>query len=459
MAHGPFRTRWLIVVAVTVLVVVACAGPSGDAGPPVPPDAVTAAPGPGYVDVSWQHDGRAATAFVLYRRTVEGGAVASTLAGIEPLAEVAADTRTFRDDTVVVGVGYEYAVEARGEGGTSSMSHQAGGTVSAACSTPDSVVTVLDPALAAGIVAELDLATEAITCGHLAALTELVVQGAGVASLAGLQYASNLTTLRLNDNAVARLWPLAGLTSLEHLQVSGNDVADLDPIAGLAAMRVLMLSDNPIESISVVAGFADLQYLGAARTPISDIGVLADKPQLIYLWLNDATGISDFTPLAGLIAMRFLLIGGTQFGDADMPMLATMPELTRLQLWATDVSDLSALAGLDLRDELDVGATAVSDLTPIHAMTSLQQLRLYGLGLSAPDLGFLTAFDELTRLDLHGNDLTSLAAVVAIEALADGAIVDVRFNHLNLDDAEVQADIATLEGRGVDLTYLPQHGD
>ena len=445
-------------LAIITLTLAACSGPTDTSVVPSAPQAVTVTPGPGAVDVSWQHDGRNVTGFAVHRRLVEGEGTA-TLNAFERLTEVTAGVRAFRDETVVLGAGYEYTVTADGAAGSSSPTAQTSSPVSAACATTDDVVSVLDPQLAAGIATQLGLASQTISCADLEALTELVVEDAGVTYLAGLQYAANLTRLRLNDNAITALWPLAGLTAIDHLQVAGNDVADLTPIAGLTAMRVLMLSDNPIASIDVVGAFDALQYVGAARTPITDIGMLAGKSDVIYVWLNGAEGITDFSPLATLTGLQVLMVGGTSFDDGDMAMLSAMPDLTRVQVWDTSVSDLSPLAGLDLRVELDIGATAVTDLSPIHDMTSLQQIRLYWLGLTEADIAFLADFDQLTLLNLHGNELTSLAPLVAHGSLGNGVAVDVTLNRLDLESAQVQDDIATLESRGVLLTYEPQRSD
>ncbi len=445
-------------LAIITLALAACGGPTDTSVVPSAPQAVTVTPGPGAVDVSWQHDGRNVTGFAVHRRLVEGEGTA-TLNAFERLTEVTAGVRAFRDETVVLGAGYEYTVTADGAAGSSSPTAQTSSPVSAACATTDDVVSVLDPQLAAGIATQLGLASQTISCADLEALTELVVEDAGVTYLAGLQYATNLTRLRLNDNAITALWPLAGLTAIDHLQVAGNDIADLTPIAGLTAMRVLMLSDNPIASIDVVGAFDALQYVGAARTLITDIGVLAGKSDVIYVWLNGAEGITDFSPLATLTGLEVLMVGGTSFDDGDMAMLSAMPDLTRVQVWDTSVSDLSPLAGLDLRVELDIGATAVTDLSPIHDMTSLQQIRLYWLGLTEADIAFLADFGQLTLLDLHGNELTSLAPLVAHGSLGNGVAVEVTLNRLDLESAQVQADIAALESRGVLLTYVPQRSD
>ncbi len=449
----------IILVTLSVIALSACGGPSAPAEAPSAPTAVTATAGPGYVDLAWQHDGRGLSGFAIYRTPVASSAASSARASTAPIAELDAAARTYRDPSLPLGRGYEYRVTALGAGGTSPSAEAGGGPVWAACAAGGDAVAIADPSLDAAVRAELERTDGPLSCDDLAALTILVAEGVGIESLAGLQYATTLVTLRLNENAISDLWPLAGLTTIEHLQFHDNRVSDPAPLADLLALRVVMLGDNPIDSIEVLRDKDDLRYLGAARTTITDLSPLADKEQLIYLWVNGASNVTDFSPLAGLSALETLLIGGTAFGDGDMPMLAGMPALTRLQLWATAVSDLSALGGTQLTVELDVGGSQVRDLTPIHHMTELQHLRLGWLELQAADLAFLEGFEALTLLDLHGNDLTSLASLVALPGLGAGDRLDVSNNRLDLADAAVQADIATLVDRGVDVAYEPQRMD
>ena len=446
----------IILVTLSVIALSACGGPSAPAEAPNAPTAVTATAGPGYVDLGWQHDGRGLTGFAVYRSPVATGPASAARASTTPIAELDAAARTYRDASVPLGPGYEYRVTALGAGGASPSAEAGGGPVWAACAAGGDAVAIADPSLEAAVRAELERTDGPLSCDDLAVLTILVAEGVGIASLAGLQYATNLVTLRVNENAIGDLWPLAGLTTIEHLQFHDNRVSDPTPLADLLALRVVMLGDNPIDSIEVLRDKHALRFVGAARTTITDLSPLADKDQLIYLWVNGASNVTDFSPLAGLSALETLLIGGTAFGDGDMPMLAGMPALTRLQLWATSVSDLTALAGTQLTNELDIGGSQVRDLTPIHHMTGLQQLRLGWLGLQAGDLGFLDGFGALTLLDLQGNDLTSLASVVALPGLGAGDRLDVSSNRLDLADAAVQADIAALVDRGVDVLYEPQ---
>lgn len=451
--------RTLILTGLATIVLVGCGGPTGPAVAPAAPEGVTATAGPGYVDVDWQHDGTDVNGFAVYRDTAPAGAASVASAQGEPIAEVAANARAYRDAGVTLGNGYAYRVAAVGAGGTTSATPQSGPPTWADCATPTDAIAFADTNLEAALRLELDLATEPITCGAMETLTSVIVSGSGIESLAGLQYATNLERLHAFDNAIDHLWPLANSASLDELQLHGNDVADLTPLADLTGLSILIVSDNPIDTIDIVDAFEGLTHFGAARTTIDTIGVLSGKSSLVYLWLNGATEISDFSPLGTLPGLVTLLVGGTQFDDADMVLLDGKTALARLQLWATTVSDLSVLADLDLEYELDLNGSEVSDLTPIHHMTALQRLRAGWLDLSDADIAFLADFTALTFLDLSGNALTSLEMLAAHPALGDGDILDVGNNLLDLNDPSVAADLAALVDRGVQVSFEEQSAD
>lgn len=95
----------------------ACGGsPTPDDGTPAPPTNVTATPGPGYITVSWEHDGEHASGFIVYREIVTEGLQALAL---ERIAEVPANERSYRDSSIKVGKRYSYQVTAQGSGGES----------------------------------------------------------------------------------------------------------------------------------------------------------------------------------------------------------------------------------------------------------------------------------------------------------------------------------------------------
>jgi Leucine-rich repeat (LRR) protein len=222
-------------------------------------------------------------------------------------------------------------------------------------------------------------------------------------------------------------------------------------------MQYFYISDNPVGSIDVVGNYDDLIELGAARTGLTDLSPIAGK-NLTYLWVNNNATLEDFSSINTMTTLEALLVGDTGFDDNDMPLLANKSSLQRLQLWANEgVSDISVLESLSrLTQEIDIGGTSVTDLSPIYGLTDLKQLRVYHLGLTSAEIDFLRDFNQLEVLYLDGNELTDISTLVRNSGIADGDVVNISDNLLNLNDPSVQADIQTLLERGVNLTFEPQ---
>lgn len=104
-------------------------------------------------------------------------------------------------------------------------------------------VNIADPNLRVAIEKTLGKAPGAlITTTEMATLTELSAPNANITDLTGLEAATNLLRLYLNDryvavegrfinsNAISNLSPLSGLTHLTRLHLDGNSITDLSPL-------------------------------------------------------------------------------------------------------------------------------------------------------------------------------------------------------------------------------------
>ena len=103
------------------------------------------------------------------------------------------------------------------------------------------IATFEDANLQAAIRAELSLGAQDLTCGLVSGLTYLDVEGAGIASLVGIQNLTGLTYLDLVVNSVSDISPLSGLRSLTTLFLWNNSITDLSPLSGLTSLTALWL--------------------------------------------------------------------------------------------------------------------------------------------------------------------------------------------------------------------------
>lgn len=299
------------------------------------------------------------------------------------------------------------------------------------CSAATDEVSIPDAALLAVVRAELDIASGPITCADMEGLTRLFAEGAGIADLAGLQYATNLADVNLTNNDITSIAPLAALTQIFALNLNVNPITSLEPLRNLTNLVDLHLCCNPndFEDISPLEGLTKMQRINLGGFGLGDAvmwPLLARYPDLEGLWIA-GNQLTDFGQLANYPNARFLALDGSV------------------------ISDLSVVSALDKLIWLELSNTFLGDLTPLHSMTQLEVLNLSSTGID--DLDFLADFHRLKVLDLRSNAIRSLAPLIANSALGTGARVDVRWNPLDLDAPEVQDDIAALQTRGVDLQY------
>lgn len=148
-------------------------------------------------------------------------------------------------------------------------------------------VVVSDPSLRARLQDEGRLATAA----GLAGLQEFKAENAGIRSLEGLQFASDLQKLLLR----------------------GNKIADLSPLGSLSELRVLDLSNNPVG-------------------PNPGLSPLINLAKLEKLTLSKLLRIGDFSPLARLSSLTKLRLNGTHIEDENLRELTGLERLNYLDL-------------------------------------------------------------------------------------------------------------------------------
>lgn len=137
------------------------------------------------------------------------------------------------------------------------------------------IVEIPDPNLREAVRETLNLpADTAITREAMLQLSDLDVKGRGVSDLTGLEFATNLTRLKLRKNPILNFAPVAHLTRLKELGASYCGLTDISPIAHLAEIEVLSLYANNITDIAPLANLTKLRWLRIERNRIVDHGPL-----------------------------------------------------------------------------------------------------------------------------------------------------------------------------------------
>ena len=182
-------------------------------------------------------------------------------------------------------------------------------------------------------------------------LTELSLNEHAISDLRPLATLTQLTKLSLNDNEIENLWhedsddnPFAALTELSELSLENklslenNRIADISALELLTRLTKLSLGGNPIEDISVLESLAELTELSLDRSRIDDISALVALTQLTKLSLNE-NKIDDFMPLEGLTELTELSLNHNSI--EDIFFCAALTQLKILCLEDNEISDVS----------------------------------------------------------------------------------------------------------------------
>ena len=164
-------------------------------------------------------------------------------------------------------------------------------------------VDIPDPNLRAAIENHLQVSDPTPT--DMLDLINLTALSVKMPDLTGLEYASNLQTLRLRANDLSDVTPLGGLSNLDTLFLNDNFISDISPLGGLTNLTQLDLHHNEISDISALSNLVNVWFLALRENPVSDLSPLASMPRLAVLSLF-RTPVSDISPLANLTTLRYV---------------------------------------------------------------------------------------------------------------------------------------------------------
>ena len=184
---------------------------------------------------------------------------------------------------------------------------------------------------------------DTIIASDMENLARLAASDAGIMNLTGLEFATNLTVLRLYHNSISDISVVADLVKLTHLELGSNSIRDISAVSGLTNLTYLSLGSNSIRDISAVSGLTNLTKLYLWENSITDVSAVSGLTNLTELHLED-NSITDISAVSGLT------------------------NLTKLYLWGNNISDISPLVantGLGSGDEILLQRNPLSYLS-IH---------------------------------------------------------------------------------------------
>ena len=282
-----------------------------------------------------------------------------------------------------------------------------------------------DKKLQTAVSEKLGISVPNITKKDMLSLKRLDINEKGISNITGLEYASNVTDIRLYGSQISDITPLQNLTSLTGLYLSDNQISDITPLQNLTSLTSLGLIDNQISDITPLQNLTSLTRLGLSNNQISDITPLQNLTSLTGLDLS-FNQISDITLLQNLTSLTGLNLCFNQI--SDITPLQNLTSLTGLDLGFNQISDITLLQNLTSLTSLALSRNQISDITPLQNLTSLTYLYLSGNQIS--DITPLQNLTSLTGLYLSDNqisDITPLQNLTSLTGLylSDNQISDI----------------------------------
>ena len=338
-------------------------------------------------------------------------------------------------------------------------------------------VNMPDPLLRAAVVAKINefgialrpidrpkKPTDPIYAGEMRKIEELQAETAGITSLIGLEHATNLKALHL-QNRFEVVWTEKKINDIVRSQYKVpepkklNRISDLTPLENLTRLTVLMLGFNAVSDLTPLKKLTRLKQLHLEENEITDITPLATLTNLesLNLWNHyyspqwaGNNRITNLTPLENLTRLTVLLLGFNAV--SDLTPLRKLTRLKRLNLEENEITDIAPLANLtnletlNLRNHYystqDAGNNKITSLAPLRNLRKLMSLEVNHNPIGGR-IGVVQNFPKLKYIGIGCCGVSDLRPLFKNPELRSVYLVH---SPLTVNDVP---DIRRLEARGV----------
>ena len=221
-----------------------------------------------------------------------------------------------------------------------------------------------------------------------------------VMDLTGLEKATNLTRLDLDNNKIENIEPLKGLTNLTSLYLQSNKIENIEPLRGLTSLTSLYLVYNKIGNIEPLKGLSNLTSLSLYNNKIENIEPLKGLTNLKILWLN-SNKIENVEPLKGLISLTHLNLFRNKIENIEP--IKGLTKLTYLELSNNKIENIEPIKGLTSLTYLELDYNKIENVEPLKGLTSLTYLNLFRNKIE--NIEPLKGLTSLTSLSLYSEEI------------------------------------------------------
>lgn len=249
----------------------------------------------------------------------------------------------------------------------------------------------------------------------------------GIKDLSGLEYATNLKLLNLNENFdIEDISPLKNLVNLEILYLGSTKVTDISALSNLTNLVDLNLAGKYIEEgsdeqksvikdITPLKNLTKLNILSLANRGLTDISALSNLKSLTEVYLSE-NEISNIEVVSNFVNIETLDLSYNK-NIVDITPISKLENLYFLSLFSNKIEDISPLKDLVGLNTLFLQDNAISDISPLEQLTNLKKLYLSANKIT--DVTSLQNLTKLTSLRITDNFISDLTPISKLEKLTD----------------------------------------
>lgn len=247
--------------------------------------------------------------------------------------------------------------------------------------------------------------------GKLESLKRLTLQNCGLSTIAGLEYATDLVYLNLNDNSLRNILPLSGLPNLQELNLSNNALNDLLALSGLKTLSILDVSKNELASLIPISTVSGLEKLNVSNNMLTDLTGIAQLTNLVNLNISN-NQVKVVSLLASNTQLSVLNISHNKI--VDITPLSTLNNLTNFNFSHNEITALPAWSeGCKL---ININGTnnLIRSLEPLNGLLYLNNIHMD----HNPEISSVAVLDKcpmLIQVDVHGTKVTLESQIASLK--------------------------------------------
>lgn len=219
-----------------------------------------------------------------------------------------------------------------------------------------------------------------------------------IRSLEDLRYCDNLEYLYIVGCKVTDLSPLAGLDTLQSVWIVGNPVTDASCVLAMPSLRDFYAFQTGVTDLSALSGKHNLRSFSCsnkfkdyapllAQKDLAEVSIAEIDDDFFKTLLGNCSGLTGIgvrdskikgESLALLDGRKLDFLDLENCGLDDISALAGLSAVKSLLLNGNFIADISPLKKVQIGYNLDLRDNLISDWSPLEGMTGLKNLQVTG---------------------------------------------------------------------------------